>query len=49
LIKNVWGEKEIPVCCIITHPISLMPADPKELLAWPFYLDDRRKKRADEK
>jgi hypothetical protein len=36
---------------IISHPILLMAADPKELLAWLFYLDldDRRKKRADEK
>lgn len=30
-------------------PISLMTADLKELLAWLFYLDDRRKKRAEEK
>jgi len=30
-------------------PISPMTADTKELLAWHFYLDDRRKKRADKK
>jgi hypothetical protein len=47
--ENARGEKEIPVCCIISHPISRMTADLKELLAWLFYLDDRRKKRADEK
>jgi len=25
---------------ITSHPLSLMTADPKELLAWLFYLDE---------
>jgi hypothetical protein len=35
-MKNCRDEKEIPVCRIISHPISLMTADPKELFGMAF-------------
>ena len=36
VMKNVWGEKKISVCCYHLSPQSLMTADPKELFAWLF-------------
>jgi hypothetical protein len=33
-------RKRYLYAAITSHPLSLMTADPKELLAWLFYLDE---------
>jgi hypothetical protein len=33
-------RKRYLYAAITSHPVSLMTADPKELLAWHFYLDE---------